>query len=51
MQENPFVVDRRILAKQALEEGFALISPKYYNADWIKTSNYKLKTNIPFILL
>ncbi len=42
-----FVVDRRILAKQALEEGFALISPKYYNADWIKTSNYKLKTNIP----
>ena len=42
-----FVVDRRILAKQALEEGFALISPKYYNADWIKTSNFKLKTNIP----
>lgn len=42
-----FVVDRRILAKQALEEGFALISPRYYNADWIKTSNFKLKTNIP----
>ncbi|WP_177565184.1 DEAD/DEAH box helicase family protein [uncultured Phascolarctobacterium sp.] len=42
-----FVVDRRLLAKQALEEGFALISPRYYNADWIKTSNFKLKTNIP----
>ncbi|MGD9677060.1 MAG: DEAD/DEAH box helicase family protein [Vulcanibacillus sp.] len=42
-----FVVDRRLLAKQALEDGYALISPKYYNADWIKTSNFKLKTNIP----
>lgn len=36
-----FVVDRRLLAKQALEEGFALISPRYYNADWIKTSNFR----------
>lgn len=42
-----FIVDRRLLAKQALEEGFALISPKYYNAEWINTSNFKLKTNIP----
>ncbi len=35
-----FVVDRRILAEQAKDEGFSLISPTYKTA-WIKTSNYK----------
>jgi len=35
-----FVVDRRMLAKQAIDKGFALIS-KDYSSTWITTSNYK----------
>ncbi|MCH7764381.1 MAG: DEAD/DEAH box helicase family protein, partial [Candidatus Marinimicrobia bacterium] len=35
-----FVVDRRILAKQAKDDGFTLISPDYLT-EWITTSNYK----------
>ena len=35
-----FVVDRRALAKQALNDGFSLISGDYKSA-WIKTYNYK----------
>jgi len=35
-----FVVDRRILAKQAKDDGFSLISPDYLT-EWITTSNYK----------
>lgn len=35
-----FVVDRRMLAKQAIDKGFALIS-KDYSSNWITTSNYK----------
>lgn len=39
-----FVVDRIILAKQALDEGFSLIS-KDYPCAWIKSSNYKQYSN------
>lgn len=37
-----FVVDRRMLAKQALDEGFALIS-REYSSSWITTSNFKAR--------
>jgi type I site-specific restriction endonuclease len=39
-----FVVDRRLLAEQARDDGFSLISPTY-NAAWITTSNYKTHKN------
>ncbi|MBW2662822.1 MAG: DEAD/DEAH box helicase family protein, partial [Deltaproteobacteria bacterium] len=39
-----FVVDRRLLAEQARDDGFSLISPTY-NATWITTSNYKTHKN------
>ena len=39
-----FVVDRRLLAEQAHDDGFSLISPTY-NAAWITTSNYKTHKN------
>lgn len=35
-----FVVDRRFLARQAIQKGFALISPAY-NATWITSANFK----------
>jgi type I site-specific restriction endonuclease len=35
-----FVVDRRLLAEQARDDGFSLISPTYKTA-WVTTSNYK----------
>lgn len=35
-----FVVDRRLLAEQARDDGFSLISPTY-TTGWITTSNYK----------
>jgi len=35
-----FVVDRRLLAEQARDDGFSLISPAY-KAAWVTTSNYK----------
>jgi len=35
-----FVVDRRLLAEQARDDGFSLISPTYRSA-WVTTSNYK----------
>ena len=35
-----FVVDRRLLAEQARDDGFSLISPTY-NSAWITTSSYK----------
>jgi type I restriction enzyme, R subunit len=35
-----FVVDRRMLAKQAIDDGFALIS-REYTSSWITTSNFK----------
>lgn len=35
-----FVVDRRMLAKQAIDKGFALIS-KEYTSSWITTSNFR----------
>ncbi len=35
-----FVVDRRMLAKQVIDKGFALIS-KDFSSTWITTSNYK----------
>jgi type I site-specific restriction endonuclease len=35
-----FVVDRRFLARQAIQKGFALISPTY-NSAWITTANFK----------
>jgi len=37
-----FVVDRRMLAKQAVDDGFALIS-KEYTSSWITTSNFKTR--------
>lgn len=39
-----FVVDRRLLAEQARDDGFSLISPTY-NAALITTSNYKTHKN------
>jgi len=39
-----FVVDRILLAKQALDEGFSLIS-KDFPVAWIKSSNYKQYRN------
>jgi type I site-specific restriction endonuclease len=35
-----FVVDRRLLAEQARDDGFSLISPTY-NSAWITTANYR----------
>ncbi|MCB5258858.1 MAG: DEAD/DEAH box helicase family protein, partial [Candidatus Cloacimonetes bacterium] len=35
-----FVVDRRLLAEQARDDGFSLISPTYKTA-WVTTSSYK----------
>jgi len=35
-----FVVDRRMLAKQTVDDGFALIS-KEYSSSWITTSNFR----------
>jgi len=35
-----FVVDRRLLAEQARDDGFSLISPTYKSA-WVTTSNYR----------
>jgi len=35
-----FVVDRRLLAEQARDDGFSLISPTY-TSGWITTSNYR----------
>ncbi len=37
-----FVVDRRMLAKQAIDKGFALIS-KEYTSSWITTSNFRIR--------
>lgn len=39
-----FVVDRRFLARQAIQKGFALISPAY-NATWITSANFKANKN------
>ena len=39
-----FVVDRRLLAEQARDDGFSLISSTY-NSAWITTSNYKTHRN------
>ena len=39
-----FIVDRRLLAEQARDDGFSLISPTY-NASWITTANYKTHKN------
>lgn len=39
-----FVVDRRFLARQAIQKGFSLISPTY-NAAWITTGNLRLNKN------
>jgi len=36
-----FVVDRRLLAEQARDDGFSLISPTY-KTEWVTTSNYKV---------
>jgi len=37
-----FVVDRRMLAKQSVDDGFALISKEFTNS-WITTSNFKAR--------
>ncbi len=39
-----FVVDRRMLAKQAVDDGFSLIS-KEYTSSWITTSNFRTRKN------
>ena len=39
-----FVVDRRFLARQAIQKGFSLISPTY-NAAWVTTANFRLHKN------
>lgn len=39
-----FVADRRFLARQGIQKGFALISPTY-NSAWITTGNFKGHTN------
>ena len=40
-----FVVDRRMLAKQAIEKGFALIS-KEYPSSWITTSGFRSRKHV-----
>ncbi|MDB5090173.1 MAG: hypothetical protein JWR09_4167 [Mucilaginibacter sp.] len=47
-----FVVDRRMLAKQSVDDGFALIS-KEYPSSWITTSNFKSRkhANIHVIVI
>jgi len=37
-----FVVDRRMLAEQAIDDGFSLISGKY-TSSWITTSNFRAR--------
>ncbi|KAF0156632.1 MAG: Type III restriction protein res subunit [Syntrophaceae bacterium] len=39
-----FVVDRRFLARQAIQKGFSLISPTY-NSSWITSSNLRAHKN------
>lgn len=39
-----FVVDRRMLAKQAVDDGFSLIS-REYTSSWITTSNFRARKN------
>ena len=39
-----FVVDRRFLARQAIQKGFSLISPTY-NTSWITSGNFKVHKN------
>lgn len=39
-----FVVDRRMLAKQAVDEGFSLIS-REFTSSWINTSNFRTRKN------
>ena len=39
-----FVVDRRMLAKQSVDDGFSLIS-REYTSSWITTSNFKTRKN------
>lgn len=39
-----FVVDRRMLAQQALDDGFSLIS-REYTSSWITTSNFRTRKN------
>jgi len=47
-----FVVDRRMLAKQALDDGFSLIS-KEYPSSWITTSSFRSRrhTNIHIVVI
>ena len=39
-----FVVDRRMLAKQSVDDGFSLIS-KDYTSVWLTTSNFRSRKN------
>ena len=39
-----FVVDRRMLAKQSVDDGFSLIS-REYTSSWITTSNFRTRKN------
>ncbi len=39
-----FVVDRRMLAKQSIDDGFSLIS-REYTSSWITTSNFRTRKN------
>ena len=39
-----FVVDRRMLAKQAIDDGFSLIS-REFTSSWITTSNFRTRRN------
>jgi len=39
-----FIVDRRMLAKQAIDDGFSLIS-REYTSSWITTSNFRTRKN------
>ncbi len=39
-----FVVDRRFLARQAIQKGFSLVSPTY-NTSWITSGNFKVHKN------
>ena len=47
-----FVVDRRMLAKQAIDDGFSLIS-KEYPSSWITTSSFRSRrhTNIHVVVI
>ncbi len=44
-----FVVDRRMLAKQSVDDGFSLIS-REFTSSWITTSNFRTRKKTPVFM-